>query len=172
MDLAQKLLDGKVNLYRRGQSQIWQCATYLDGKNHRASTREPTFSLAKEFAERWFLDLRHRQIRGENTGEKTFTLAAERFMKEYDVMTGGTRNKDHVRGQFSRIKNHLQPFFGKLPLSKVSSGAVHDYRLFRMSEDPKYRPPSVSTMHKEIVTLRMVLKTNSARLVKCIAGFV
>ena len=32
MEETHKILDGKVNLYRRGKSQIWQCSTYLEGK--------------------------------------------------------------------------------------------------------------------------------------------
>lgn len=159
MDGVQKILDGKVNLYQRGSSGIWQCSTYLEGKNHRTTTREKALTLAKEFAERWYLDLKHRQIRGESIGDRTFAHAAERFMKEYEVMTGGTRNKDHVRGQNARITNHLLPYFGKMALSNVTTAAVQDYRLFRLSDDPKYKPPSHSTMHKEIVTLRLVLKT-------------
>ncbi len=159
MEGTQKILDGRVNLYLRGKSTVWQCSTYLEGKNHRSSTREESFTLAKEFAEKWFLDLKHRQIRGERVSDKTFAQAADRFIREYEVLTGGTRNKDHVRGQFSRIRTHLLPFFGKLALSDVTSGAVQDYRVYRMSEDRKYKPPSASTMHKEIVTLRMVLKT-------------
>lgn len=60
MDGVQKILDGKVRRYQRRASDIWQCATYLEGKNHRASTREASITRAKEFAERWYLDLKHR----------------------------------------------------------------------------------------------------------------
>ncbi|MBT6096840.1 MAG: hypothetical protein HOH05_00530 [Marinovum sp.] len=87
--------------------------------------------MAKEFAERWYLDLKHRQIRGESISENSFGQAAERFMKEYEVMTGGTRNKDHVRGQNARITNHLLPYFGKMALSNVTTASVQDYRCQR-----------------------------------------
>ena len=127
IDGVQKILDGKVSLYQRGASNVWQCSTYLEGKNHRASTHEKAFTLAKEFAERWYLDLKHRQIRGESISENSFGQAAERFMKEYEVMTGGTRNKDHVRGQNARITNHLLPYFGKMALSNVTTASVQDY---------------------------------------------
>jgi hypothetical protein len=153
------ILDGKVNLYQRGKAGIWQCATYLEGTNHRTSTGEKNLFAAKEFAEHWYMSLKLRQSKGEKLSDKTFAQAAERFIKEYEVMTGGTRNKDHVRGQFSRISNHLLPYFGNRPLSEMTTGAIQDYCLFRMGDDPKYKPPSQSTMHKEIVTLRMVLKT-------------
>ncbi len=152
------ILDGRVNLYPRGKAKVWQCASYLDGKNHRTSTGEKNLFAAREFAEHWYMNLRLRQSQGEKLSDKTFVQAAERFMKEYEVMTGGTRNKDHVRGQYARITNHLLPYFRKKTLSQMTTGAIQDYRLFRMGDDPKYKSPSQSTMHKEIVTLRLVLK--------------
>jgi len=159
MEETHKILDGKVNLYRRGKSQIWQCSTYLEGKNHRTSTKQKMLTRAQEVAETWFLDLKHRQIRGEAVSGRSFAQAAARFMREYEVMTGGTRNRDHVRGHVSRLNNHLLPFFGKKALVDVTSGVVQDYRLHRMEGNGGFKPPSPSTMHKEIVTLRMVLKT-------------
>ncbi|WP_293443973.1 hypothetical protein [Planktotalea sp.] len=98
------------------------------------------------------MSLKLRQSKGEKLSDKTFVQAAERFIKEYEVMTGGTRNKDHVRGQFSRISNHLLSYFGNRPLAEVTAGAIQHYRLFRMDDDPKYQPPSQSMMDKEIVT--------------------
>ena len=159
MEETHKILDGKVNLYRRGKSQIWQCSTYLEGKNHRTSTKQKMLTQAKEVAETWYLDLKHRQIRGEAVSGRSFAQAADRFMREYEVMTGVTRNRDHVRGHVSRLNNHLLPFFGKKALVDVTSGVVQDYRLHRMEGNGGFKPPSASTMHKEIVTLRMVLKT-------------
>ena len=156
---TQKILDGKVNLYRRGRSPFWQCSTYLEGKNHRTSTKESVFALAKEFAEHWYFDLKGRQSKGEDLSGNSFAKAADRFMREYDIMTGGTRNRDHVRGHVSRLENHLLPFFGKTSVQDVSSGLVQDYRLHRMEGKGRFKPPAPSTMHKEIVTLRMVLKS-------------
>ena len=52
------ILGGKVNLYQRPSSPFWQCAAFLKGKNHRASTKTDSLRLAKEFAEDWYLGLR------------------------------------------------------------------------------------------------------------------
>jgi integrase len=49
------LMDGKVHLYKRGKSRFWQCSTYMDGRNHRVSTKEETLTLAKEFAREWYM---------------------------------------------------------------------------------------------------------------------
>lgn len=72
------------------------------------------------------------------------------------------------------MRLHLLPFFGELGVSEVTAGKVQEYRVHRATtppvggkqpikttkgEAPVYRPPSRSTLHDEIVTLRLVLKT-------------
>ncbi len=51
------ILGGKVHVYKRPDSPIWQCSTYLQGKNRRVSSKEISLSAAKDFAEDWYLDL-------------------------------------------------------------------------------------------------------------------
>ena len=153
------ILGGKVRLYKRPNSSYWQCSSFLEGKKRRASTKEESLGQAKDFAEDWYLELRNKKIRGELLTEHTFAQAADKFFKEYELMTAGERNKDYVRGHRARLDNHLLPFFGKMGLSQVTSGAVQDYRVFRLQGDQQFKPPSRSTMHHEIVTLRQVLKT-------------
>jgi len=64
------ILGGKVHVYRRENSSFWQCSAFLEGKNHRISTKEESLKLAKEFAEDWYLTLRGKQTRGELKNEK------------------------------------------------------------------------------------------------------
>lgn len=47
------ILGGKVNVYKRENSQHWQCSTFMAGKNRRRSTKEDSLSRAKEVAEDW-----------------------------------------------------------------------------------------------------------------------
>jgi len=156
--LAEKhtILGGKVHVYQRENSSVWQCSSYLDGRNRRVSTKETSLSRAKDFAEDWYLELRAKKSRGELLSERTFAQAADRFTKEYEVMTAGERNEVHVRSHSARLRNHLLPYFGIMGLSQVTAGAMQEYRLLRMNAE---KPPSRSTMHKETVTLRQVLKT-------------
>ena len=49
------LMDGKVHIYKRDRSSYWQCSTYIDGRNHRVSTKEDGLALAKEFAKEWYM---------------------------------------------------------------------------------------------------------------------
>jgi len=48
-------MDGKVHIYKRENSRFWQCATYMEGRNHRISTKEESLTLAKEFAREWYM---------------------------------------------------------------------------------------------------------------------
>lgn len=155
------ILGGKVSLFKRPRSDFWQCCTYLAGRQHRKSTKQESLSLAKDFAEDWYLGLRGKLRGGElvaRKNEKTFVHAADQFELEYEVMTEGERNKKHVQDHYARLKNHLIPYFGKLGLSEVTAGKVQEYRLFRLNPDNE-KIPSRSTMLKEISTLSQVLKT-------------
>jgi integrase len=155
------ILGGKVHVYKRPNSDCWQCSSYFAGKNRRASTKEESLSKAKEIAEDWYLNLRGKLRAGEIKTEKTFRQASEQFLREYDIITQGERSKGYVRGQHCRSTLHLVPFFGNLGLSEVTSGKVQEYRIHRHEEAvAKYgKPPAHNTMHQEIVTLRQTLKT-------------
>jgi len=153
------ILGGKVYVYQREGSPVWQCSTYLDGKNRRVSTKEKSLGKATDFAEDWYLCLRQLKSEGTLVTGKTFALAAKRFTDEYDIMTEGERNAKYVQDHHSRLRNHLNPFFGKMAVKDITAGVVQDYRIFRLKNDPNFKTPSRSTMLHEIVTLRHVLKT-------------
>ncbi len=150
------MMGGKVHLYQRPDSSFWWCSTFLEGKKRRKSTKTDSLSQAKDFAEDWYFGLRDLNRRGELLSEKTFSQASEQFLKEYEVITEGDRNAKYVQDHHARLRNHLNPYFGKTGLSKVNPGMVQEYRIERLNSG---RPPSKSTMSHEIVTLRQVLKT-------------
>lgn len=166
-----EILNGKVQLYRRGESRVWQCSASIAGKQRRATTKQESLALAKEVAEDWFLDLHGKGRAGTLLSEKTFAQVAERFLMEYGVITEGERSQRWTEGHEIRLRVHLLPFFGELGISQVTPGKVQDYRIHRMTSrlEPnpasrsnrplKDKPPSRSTLHNEIVTLRQVLKT-------------
>jgi integrase len=183
------LMDGKVHLYRRENSRYWQCSTYLDGRNHRVSTKEENILLAKEFAREWYMAVyvdskrsvqagrtslllrqfghdenQHEVIAAKPKKPKaingpTFKDAAEKFISEYMVITEGQRNESWAKDHERRIIVHLMPFFGNEPLAQISAGLVQEYRIKRNKDGYKGRKPSRSTLHHETVTLRLVLKT-------------
>ena len=159
-----ELMGGKLHLYRRENSLKWQCSTYLAGKNWRRSTKEDSFSLAKTIAEDWYLELKGKMRGGELKVGKTFKLAAEQFLHEYEIITAGERSPKYVETVQMRLRVHLLPFFGNKVLSDITPGIVQEYRIHRATSrldkktgEPKR--PSRSSLHQEIVILRHVLKT-------------
>lgn len=159
MSEKHSILGGKVHVYMRPGSPVWQCSVFLDGRNRRVSTKERSLAKAKDFAEDWFFSLRQQKAEGTLATGRTFAQAANRFVEEYEVMTDGERNSKYVQDHQARLRNHLIPYFGKMGVGDIKAGTVQDYRVFRMKNDPEYKPPSRSTMQHEIVTLRQVLKT-------------
>src|SRR5690606_32502397 len=101
------ILGGKAHVYKRERSRYWQCAAFINGKMRRTSTKEESLSLAKEFAEDWYLELVGKSRRGELKNEKTFKQAAERFLIEYEAITLGERSPAWVRGHKDRLRLHL-----------------------------------------------------------------
>jgi hypothetical protein len=78
--ISHEIMAGKVHVYLRDTSLVWQCATVLKGLNHRISTKEE--EQAKQVAEEWYLGLRGKEKAGVLLNEKTFKFAVERFTME------------------------------------------------------------------------------------------
>jgi integrase len=167
-----EILGGLIQLYKRDNSKYWQCSATVDGRQYRTTTGQDELDRAKDHAEDWFLGLRGKARAGLLKKEKTFGEAASQFEKEYEIITENQRSPRWVEGHKIRIRLHLRPFFGKLGLSEVTPGKVQEYRVHRMTPNPeahppesksnrkpKATPPARSTLHDEIVTLRLVLKT-------------
>lgn len=150
---------GNIKLYQRNDSPIWHCSAIVEGDRYRATTKQTKLHLAEAFAQDWYLDLTVKVRSGEIRLERTFAEAAKRFMVEYDVMIASDRNPIYVEGHKRRIHKHLIPFFGDKYMSQITAGLVQDYRMHRMENGYRGKPPARSTMHQEIVTLRQVLKT-------------
>ncbi len=164
MSDAFDLAGGKLHVYKREGTPFWQCSAYLAGRNHRATTKEKDPQRAREKAEDWYLSLRVKHRSGELRGGRSFKDAAEKFLPEYEALTAGERNPEYVKQFGDKLRVHVLPFFGKMPVTDITPQTVQDYRVYRMSsrKDPKTgeaKRPARSTIHKEIVTIRHVLKT-------------
>jgi integrase len=165
------LLGGKVQIYQRGNSRFWQARASVGNKQRQFSTKEETKEKAAKAAETWYFGLQGKNQAGVLNDRPTFKKAADQFLKEYGVITEGERSEKWTESHAIRLRVHLVPFFGALPLDKVTPGKVQEYRVHRMTtyaapnphsksqHKPKAKPPARSTLHDEVVTLRMVLKT-------------
>lgn len=171
------VLGGRAYIFKRDRSTFWQAGAFLNGHTYRHTTREKDVADAIHAAEEWYISLRGRQSIGALTApsepeerEPTFRDVAEQFMKEYAVLTEGQRSPKWIEGHNIRLRVHLYPFLGDLPISEVDSGKIQEYRVKRMTPLLEKNPnakdnrpfvpkaPAPKTLHNEIVTLRMVLK--------------
>jgi integrase len=167
------ILGGKAYVFKRDESAYWYASAYLNGQKHRKSTKAEHLHDAIKFAEDWYIRLRGKASVGalKPPQEKTFREVATQFLKEYEVITEGQRSPRWVQGHGIRLRVHLLPFFGDLPISAVTSGKVQEYRVLRRTPPKEKNPhskdnrrlnakaPARKTLHNEIVTLRQVLKT-------------
>jgi integrase len=181
MTTRHEILGGKIQLYRRG-GKFWHCSASVAGQQHRASTQREELSQAQDAAEDWYLELRGKFKRGELgelvrvKSEKTFAQAAEKFIREYPVITEGQRNKQYVEGIERRLRKYILPFMGPKPLSEVTSGFVQEYFIHRIERTKAEKaekakqdedagkvadlaPPARNTLHQERVAIRQVLKS-------------
>jgi integrase len=186
---SHSFMDGKVHVYKRSSSRFWQCATYIDGRNHRKSTKQEILTLAMEFAREWYMAVyvdSKRMNQSSQTGfliqkfipeggaviaparlvkepkkssGPTFREAAEKFISEYSVITQGERNERWAQDHIRRVNTHLMEYFGDKPVKNINAGLVQEYRIHRHTNGYKGKTPSRSTLHHETVTLRLVLKT-------------
>jgi len=153
------LMGGKLHVYKRPGSRFWQCSAYEAGRNRRISTKEDSLARAKQIAEDWYLELRGKLRSGEIKTEKTFKEAAAQFEREYEIITEGQRSPQYVQGLKDRLRVHLIPYFGNMGLSEITAGQVQEYRIARNENSRTGKPLARSTIHQEIVTLRLTLKT-------------
>ena len=156
-----ELMGGKLHVYKRENSRHWQCSAYLSGKNRRVTTKEDSLTAAKYFAEEWYLELRGKHKRGEIHDGKTFQQSADQFLREYEIITEGQRSPSSIDGHRRRLKVHLLPFLGDKKLTEITPGVIQEFRIHRREKamEERGKQPARSSTHKDIVTLRQVLKT-------------
>lgn len=181
---SHEILGGKVKLYKRGE--VWYADTHYRNQRFKKTTKEDSLSRAKEVAEDWYMTLRSKARVGIPLTEKkkkgpTFNEIADLFEAEYEVVTNGERNPAWAKSHTRRLNLHLRPFFGNMPIAEIDAGAAQRYRVHRATQlarqptlrmdkernlTPSERPdrrvkvgPARSTLHDEICTVSLVLKT-------------
>jgi integrase len=162
-----EMFDGRLQIYKRPESRVWQCAARVGEQRFRQSTKEEDLDRAKDVAEEWYLDLRGKLRAGQILKkERTFAEAADGYLREVKVLAMTTRSPKYVKFLEMRLKKHLIPYFGKMPISAINRGTIQSYRVKRTEEtvagtakDGKPgHAPARSTMTQEIVHIRQTLK--------------
>lgn len=154
------MFDDRLQVYKRDNSRFWQCSARVGGQRFRQSTGQESLEQARDWAEDWYLSLRGQARRGEiQPTERTFGDAAKQYLREVQLLTP-IRNVRYAAEAEERLNRHILPYFRDKGLSKINRGLVQEFRLHRHEESIKRRgkPPSRSTMLKDLVVIRQVLK--------------
>ncbi len=159
-----KILGDKVALYRRVDGGSWHAYTFLEGQEWRQSTKQKSLAKAKDVATDWYMGLCAKQHYGNLKAGKSFAEVAKVFETEYEATTKGHRSPKWVQGHKDRLRLHLLPYFGDTPVASITSGMAQEYRTSRMTppegvDGNVWKPPARKTLHNEMVTLSMALKT-------------
>ena len=89
----------------------------------------------------------------------SFSEAADQFTAEYGVINQGEVSERWVAGHQNRLSAHLRPYFKDKWCDEIDGGSAQAYRLFRMKNGRKGKPPARNTINSEITTLNHVLGT-------------
>ena len=149
--LTHTIMGGKLHVYKRPDSTLWQCSTYLRARTAASRTKEDSLSHAKDFAEDWYLELRGKSRAGELKSEKTFREAAEQFERNTRSSPRASAARNTSQATSDRLQVHLVPFFGNMVLSEITPGKVQEYRMHRHEERssrPASRPSAARCIRK------------------------
>jgi hypothetical protein len=90
---------------------------------------------------------------------KKFKEAAAKFLEEAPILTQGQRGPTWLNQYELKLNGVILPFLGEKYLAEVTSGLIQEYRVWRAQNCKTGNTPARSTVHKEIVCIRQVLKT-------------
>jgi hypothetical protein len=127
------ILDGKVHVYRRENSRFWQCSTYMNGRNHRQSTKEEILADAKLFAHEWYLEKyvdERRRRRGELAPEPRLARRYEEPVERPAYLPVGTDTPSIARRP--RTRPTSKP--GMPTFRDATKEFVHEYEIITQGE--------------------------------------
>ena len=96
--------------------------------SHQHEGREP---LQSQGNRRGLVSAASRETPRWGDQERKDREVSEHYLREYDIITQGQRNKRYVDGQHWRCRGRLVPFFGNLGISEITAGKIQDYRIYK-----------------------------------------
>ena len=113
------IFDGKVVLFKRPRSPLWQSRFRIAQKWMRLSTKTDDLEKAKEVAREAYIDAYHKDKNGLPVVTRKFKSVAEvvrdRLKHDYENAIGPIVKKDY----YQAIDNWLIPFFGKMNVATI-----------------------------------------------------
>lgn len=152
--LSHKIVEGKVNVFKRKTSPIWQCRFTIGNRVLRKSTNQEDLEKAKEEAAELYVTARIRHKEGIPTVSKTFKSIAEfaktAMQKSLENGTGKVSFNDYIEC----IDLWLIPFFGSKFITSIDHSALVEFDQWRQQK--LGRVPAASTVSNHNIALNRV----------------
>jgi integrase len=143
-----RILDGKLTLFKRSQSSLWQFRCRLqNGKWYSAATGRDDLEEAKEQAIILYQAVQDRSENGLRPQTKTFKRLAEMELAFMAKALHNNTGRSTYRDYAFVINKYLIPFFGKYDIDKITSEVIEDFESWRITEMGKVPMASTKRNH-------------------------
>lgn len=142
------LLEGQLTLFRRPNSNNWQCRFKLaNGQWHAASTNTEDISIAQTQAIAIYETVKVKIGSGLSAVTKTFKQVALDEIANMSQATHNKTGKRTYRDYAFAINKYLIPFFGQYEVGKITVEMLADFESWRISEMGKIPMASTKRNH-------------------------
>ena len=136
------ICDGRVRLFRRPDSQHWQCRFRLDnGTWHQATTGTTFIDEAETRAIAIYESVRLRVSNDLAIRTKSFQRVAAEEVEALRHARSGRLTKQTTGDYIFVIERYLIPFFGRYHFAELTQDLVNEFACWRINEmgrEPKY----------------------------------
>ena len=130
-----KLHDGKITIFKREDSNQWQCRFKLStGKWHQASTGKIDLKEAKSHAVIIYETAQINLSQGLSLSKKTFAQVSKDVIDEMQAATKMGRGKRTYKDYEIVLRKYLIPFLGKIDVALINAQDISDFEDWRLSQ--------------------------------------
>ena len=156
-----KILDGKVTVFKRPSSKVWQCRFKLsNGVWHTTTTGTDDLAQARIQAVAIYETTKIKLDAGLAVSSRTFKqLALEELAnmtRALNASVGKTTYIDYTQA----INKYLIPFFGKYEIDKITTEVIADFESWRTAEMGKVPKASTKQNHASAYNRVIALARN------------
>ncbi len=141
-------LDGKITLYKRERSSVWQARLKLaNGKWHRTTTKKHDLEEAKERALEIYYEVKTKAENKIPQVSRRFSNVAKMAIEQMQEELDAGRGKVVYKAYIAALNNLLIPFFGKLNIDNITPKKMTEFENWRREQSDKEPAASTITNH-------------------------
>lgn len=125
------LIDRQLIVYRRKQSDIWQCRYSVDGVWQRTSTQERTLKEAKKRAHEILIKANVRKEMNHAPITRIFRDVAKNAILKMQRELGSGEGRVIYKDYMALIKRYLIPFLGKYRIDNIDASVMQQFGVWR-----------------------------------------